>query len=101
MGRMFTKPLPCEGSPPFQRGQQNQNWLKSGWMGYKTSAVLGVPNASEPGTKSEVAHSWLEWLQNLYHRGGGGGMLRSGALYQKSATSGCIISAVMGVANTP
>ena len=31
---------------------------------------LGVPNASQRGTGSEVAHKWAEWLHNPCHLGG-------------------------------
>ena len=33
-------------------------------MGYMTRAMWGFTDASERGTKSEVAHKWAEWLHN-------------------------------------
>ena len=35
-----------------------------GISGYLTHAVLGVPNASERGTKSELAHKYAPWQHN-------------------------------------
>ena len=35
-----------------------------GQSGYSTFAVLGVPNSSVRGGKSQVAHWWAEWLHN-------------------------------------
>ena len=52
------------GSPPLQRGGQNQRWPTSGQGGYMTPAAWGVPSASERGIKSEVAHKWARWLHN-------------------------------------
>ena len=43
MGLVATEPLPSRGSPTLD---------------YITPATWGVPNPSEPGTKSEVAHKW-------------------------------------------
>ena len=34
--------------------------------GYITVAAWGVPNASQRGTKSQVAHKWAQWLHNPY-----------------------------------
>ena len=59
---MATSPLPYGGSPPLQSGGQNQKWPTSGQNGYLTPAVSGIPNASERGAKSEVAHKWAKWL---------------------------------------
>ena len=39
-------------------GGQNQKWPTSGPSGYITPAVWGSPDASEWGTKSEVAQKW-------------------------------------------
>ena len=33
-------------------------------IGYKTNAVSGVIKALEPGTKSKVAHKWMDSLHN-------------------------------------
>ena len=57
----------------------------------KACNVLGIPSASERGTKSEVAYNWARWLHNPYHLGGPlhfrvGGTIRSGPLVGKVAT---------------
>ena len=91
VGKLATSPLPYRGSPPLQSGGQNQKWPTSGQSGYLTSAVSGIPTASERGDKirsgpqagkvaasplpyqgspalqsggikSEVAHKWAKWL---------------------------------------
>ena len=61
-GRLATSPLPYRGSPPLHSGGQNQKWPTSGQIGYLTLAVSGIPAASEWGAKSEVAHKWANWL---------------------------------------
>ena len=43
---------------------RNQKWPTSGQGGYITPAAWGVPNASERGAESEVAHKWARWLHN-------------------------------------
>ena len=48
----------------LRSGGKNQKWSTSGRIGYITLAVSGVPNASERGTKSEVAHKWAGWLHD-------------------------------------
>ena len=58
------------GSPPLQRGGQNQKWPTSGQGGYITPAAWGIPSASERGTKSEVAHKWARWLHDPCRLGG-------------------------------
>ena len=62
VGKVATSPLPYRGSPPLQSGGQSQKWPTSGQSGYLTSAVSGIPNASERGAKSEVANKWAKWL---------------------------------------
>ena len=62
VGKLATSPLPYRGSPPLQRGGQNQKWPTSGQSGYLTPVVSGIPAASERGAKSEVAHKWANWL---------------------------------------
>ena len=62
VGKVATSPLPSRGSPPLQRGGQNQKWPTCGQGGYATPAVSGFPTASERGAKSEVAHLWAKWL---------------------------------------
>ena len=41
----------------------------SGQIGYVTPAILGIPNASERGTKSDVAQKSACWLHNPCHLG--------------------------------
>ena len=61
VGEVATQPLPPGGSPPPQRGRQNQKWPTCGQGGYTTPAAWGIPTASERGAKSEVAHLWLQF----------------------------------------
>ena len=80
-------------------GEQTQQWPTSGRVGYMTPAAWGGANTSRPGTKSEVAHKWADWLRNPY-RLGGSPMLQSGGHNQKWPTSGWvgyINPAVLGV----
>ena len=92
VGKVATSPLPPRGSPPLQRGGQNQKWPTSGQSGYVTPAVSQIPTAAERARKSEVAHKWAKWLRHPYrlgdpHRFRGGGKIRSGPLVGKVATS--------------
>ena len=92
VGKVATSPLPYRGSPPLQSGKQNQKWPTSGQSGYLTPAVWGIPNASERGAKSEVAHKWAKWLPQPCrigdpHRFRAGGKIRSGPQVGKVATS--------------
>ena len=45
-------------------------WPTSRQIGYVTPTVLGVPTASQQGTKSELAHKWADWLHNPCRLGG-------------------------------
>ena len=92
VGKLATSPLPYRGAPPLQSGRQNQKWPTSGQIGYLTPAVSGIPSASEPGAKSEVAHKWANWLPHPCrigdpHRCRVRGKIRSGPLVGKVATS--------------
>ena len=92
VGKMATSPLPYRGSPPLQRGGQNQKWPTSGQNGYLTPTILGIPTASERGSKSEVAHEWAKWLPHPCrignpHRCRAAGKIRSGRQVGKVATS--------------
>ena len=92
VGKVATSPLPSRGSPPLQRGGQNQKWPPSGQSGYVTPAVSGIPTAAERGAKSEVAPKWAKWLRHPCrlgdpHRFKAGGKIRSGPLVGKVATS--------------
>ena len=76
----------------FRAWGQNQKWPKSGQNGYLTPAVSGIPTASEPGAKSDVAHEWAKWLPHPchirdLHRFRAGGKIRSGTQVGKVATS--------------
>ena len=83
---------PGGGSPPLQSGGQNHRWATSGQGGYITPAAWGVlPDASERGAESQVAHKWARWLHNLCRLGGphrfrAGGRITSGAQVGKVAT---------------
>ena len=92
VGKVATSPLPYRGSPPLQSGGQNQKWPTSGQSGYLTPAVSGIPTASEPGAKSEVAHKWANWLPHPCrigdpHRFRAGGKIKSGPQVGETATS--------------
>ena len=92
VGKVATSPLPSRGSPPLQRGGQNQKWPTYGQNGYVTPAVSGIPTASERGGKSEVAHKRAKWLRHPCrlgdpHRFRARGKIRSGPLVGKMATS--------------
>ena len=91
VGKVATLPLPYRGSPPLQSGGQNQKWPTGGQSGYLTPAVSGIPDASERGAKSEVAHKWARWLPYPCrigdpHRFRTGGKVRSGPQVGKLAT---------------
>ena len=51
-------------------GGKNQNWPTKGLGGYKNPSTWGVPNASQWGKESEVAHKWAGWLHVPFHPGG-------------------------------
>ena len=61
---------PHGGSPTLLSGERNQKEPANGLGGYTTSAAWRVPNASERGTKTEVAHNYAGFLHNAYHMGG-------------------------------
>ena len=92
VGKVATSPLRYRGSPPLQSGGENQKWPTSGQNGSLTSAVSGIPTASQRGAKSEVAHKWAKWLTHLCrigdpHRFTAGGKIRKGPQVGKMATS--------------
>ena len=83
MGKVATSPLPPRGSPLLQSGGQNQKWPINRQGGYITPAASGIPTASKPGAKSEVAHKWARWLHHPCRLGDPlrfkvGGKIRSG-----------------------
>ena len=91
-GKVATSPLPYRGSPPLRSGGQNQKWPTSGQNGYLTPTILGIPTASQRGSKSEVAHKWAKWLPHPCrigdpHRFRAGSKIRSGPQVGKVATS--------------
>ena len=92
MGKVATSPVPPRGSFPLQSRGQNQKWPIKGQGGYVTPAASGIPDASERGAKSEVAHTWARWLRHPCrlgdpHRLKAGGKIRSGPYMGKVATS--------------
>ena len=92
MGKVTTPPLPPRGSPPLQRGGQDQKWPINGQGGYVTPAASGIPSASKRGANSEAAHKWARWLRHPCrlgdpHRFRAGGKFRSGPYMGKVATS--------------
>ena len=92
VGTVATSPLPSWRSPALQSGGQNQKWPTSGQSGYINPYILGIPTASEPGEKSEVAHKRAESLRHPCrlgdpHRFKAGGKIRSGPQVGKVATS--------------
>ena len=99
VGKVATSPVPSQGSPPLQRGRQNQKWPTSGQSGYVTPAVWGISTALEGGAKSEVAHLWAKWLRHPY-RFGDPHRFRAGGGNQKWPTcgqSGYVTPAVSGI----
>ena len=81
VGKVATSPLPSRGSPPFQRGGQNQKWPTSGQSGYVTPAVSGIPTAAERGAnqkwptcgQSGYVTPAVSGIPTAAERGGGGG----------------------------
>ena len=78
-------------SPPFQSGGQKQKWPTSGQGGYIAPAASESANASQRGTKSEVAHNWARWLHKPFrlgepHHFRAGDKIKSGPLVGKVAT---------------
>ena len=80
---------PCRlgGSPPLKSGGQNQKWPTGGQGGYIAPPTPGIPTASQPGAKSEVAHKWARWLHHPC-RLGVSPPLQSEGQNQKWPTSG-------------
>ena len=83
VGGWATSPLQLGASPTLQRWGQSHQWPTCGRIGYLTPAVMGFPNASKRGTKSEVAHIGEDWLHRPYRLEGpqrfrGGDKIRSG-----------------------
>ena len=92
MGKVANSPLPYRGSPPLHSGGQNQKWPTSGQNGYLTPTILGIPTASERGSKSEVAHKWAKQLTHACRIGDphgcrAGVKIRSGPQVGKVANS--------------
>ena len=92
MDGFATSPLPFGGSPTLQSRGQNQKWPTSGRIGYVIDAVWEVPNASEGGRESQVAHKWAKWLHHPCHMGGpqrfrAGDKIRSGRQVDGLVTS--------------
>ena len=64
VGKVATSALRSRRSPPLQSGGQNQKWPTCGQSGYVPPAFSGIPTATKPGGKSEVAHLWAKWLRH-------------------------------------
>ena len=78
-------------SPTLHSGEENEKWSTSGPGIYIVSAAWGVPNTSERGTKSAIAHKWAGWLHNPCRLGGpqrfkGGDKISSGPQVGEVAT---------------
>ena len=54
--------MPFVGSAMRENGGQNQKWPTSGQILCVSPTVWGVLNALERGTKSEMAHTWVDGL---------------------------------------
>ena len=91
MGWGLHNPATYEAPMPHNGGQKKR-WPRSGPRGYITPATRGLPNASEWGTKLEVAHKCGGWLHNPFRLGGaqrcraGGGGVRAGPQVGRGAT---------------
>ena len=86
-GKLATSPLPYRGSPALQSRGQNQKWPTSGRNGYLTTAVSGIPTASERGDKIRSGPQVGEMATSpLPYRGSP--PLQSGGQSQKWPTSG-------------
>ena len=59
------KPCRVGGSPTLQSGGENQQWPINGQIGYVAGALGGVPNTSNFGGKSALAHSCLGGPQHF------------------------------------
>ena len=64
VGESATSPVWARGSPTLLSKGPKQYWRTRGHIGYITPATSGVSNTSQRGTKSAVAHKWVDWL---YH----------------------------------
>ena len=80
MGALATSPVPSRGSPKLYRGggggEIRSRPKKDGLATSPT--IWGDPDASKPGTKSEVAHKLAGWLHHPYHMGGSKGFKAGG-----------------------
>ena len=77
VGVLATLPESSMGSPtPHSKGQ-NQKGPTSARTRYNTTTIQGVPDVSQQGTNSDMAHKWADWLHNPY-RSGGSQCLRAG-----------------------
>ena len=79
--------MPARGSQTYRSGGHNHTRPTSGPCGYIIPAARGVPNASQRGTKSDMAHKWPLWLHNPCCLGGPQS-LQSGDENKKWPTSG-------------
>ena len=89
--RWLHTPGRLRGSPTLLCGGHNHKWPTSGPGGCITIAALGVTNASERGTKSEMGHQWAGCLHNARRLRGpqrfrAGDEIRSGPQVGRVAT---------------
>ena len=73
MGVVVMSPVLARGCQTLQSRRQNQTWKKMGLVASSPLPLWGVPNASKPGTKSEVGQQ-VHWC--LRRRGCLGGPQR-------------------------
>ena len=98
---LFMSPVPSRGSATPRCRGRNQQWPTSGCIGYVTSSVWGVPDASVRGTKQEVAHKWENWLHDPLPFGGSPRLWSGGQnpLWPTIGRIGYVSPAVQGVPN--
>ena len=70
VGPVTTSPMLCWGFSKLSIGGQNHKCPTSGQIGYITPAILGVPNALDGRTHSEIAHNVAWWLNHPCCLGG-------------------------------
>ena len=85
VGGLATSALPSRASLALQSKGKNEQWPTSGQIGYITLAMWMVPNASERGTKSTMAHKWADWLHHPCRAGGPERFMRHRAAIHKLA----------------
>ena len=64
MAQWLHNPCRLGETPCFRAGDKVRSGPQVGPVATKYRPSAGVPYASEPGTKTEVAHRWAQWLHN-------------------------------------